>query len=57
MNFKPIFSSFFFNMNISLNIKVSTLTFSTGIDKDHMQGIVSQIFYLGLGFYFIAKNG
>ena len=57
MNIKPFLSLLFFNMDISLNIKVSTIQFSTGIDKNHMQGNMSQIFYLGLGLYFIAKKG
>ena len=43
-------------MDISLNIEVSTIKFSTGVDKNHMQGTVSQILYLGLGFYFMAKK-
>ena len=57
MNFKPILSLLFLNMDISLYIEVSTVKLSTGIDKNHMQGTLSQIFYLGLGFYFMAKNG
>ena len=37
-------------MDISLIIEVSIMKFSTGIDKNHMQGTMSQIIYLGLGF-------
>ena len=48
---------YFFNIDISLNIEVSTIKFSTGIDKNNMQGTMSQIIYLGLDFYFMAKNG
>ena len=48
---------YFLNMDISLNIEVSIIKFATGIDKNHMQGTLSQIYYLGLGFYFMANNG
>ena len=44
-------------MDISLNIEVLTITFSTGNIKNHMRGTVSHIFYLRLDFYFTAKNG
>ena len=44
-------------MDISLIFEVSDLKFSTGVDNLHMQGTVSQIFYLGPSFYFMSKNG
>ena len=44
-------------MDISLNIEVSTITFPTGFDKNHTLETVSQVFDLGLGFYFMSKNG
>ena len=44
-------------MDISANIRVTEIKFSTEINNIHTQGTVSQIFYLGLSFYFMSKNG
>ena len=43
-------------MDILLDIEVSEISFSTGVKNNHMQGIVSQNFYLGLSFYLMSKN-
>ena len=53
-----LFSTIYFlNIDILLNIKVSEMKFSNGEQIDHIQGAVSQIFYLGLSFYFMSKSG
>ena len=44
-------------MDISLIFKLSDLRFSTGVDNLHMQGTVSQMFYLDPSFHFMSKNG
>ena len=56
-NKKKKFHFYFFNKGISLNIKVKILKLSTDVMNIHMEGSVSQIFYLGLSFCFIKKNG
>ena len=33
------------------------MKFSTGLNNIPLEGTVSQIFYLGLSFYFMVKNG
>ena len=40
-------------MDISLIIEITVITFHTDVKNIHMEGIVSQILYLGLSFYFI----
>ena len=47
----------FLNTDISLNIYTLVITFYTGVLNIPLEGTVSQIFYLGLGFYFMIKNG
>ena len=44
-------------MDISLTICVSDLRFSVYILKVLLEGSVSQFFYLGASFHFMAKNG
>ena len=44
-------------MDISLTIYVIDLRYSVYILKVLVEGSVSQIFYLGPSFYFMAKNG
>ena len=46
-----MFHFYFLNMDISANIIVTEIKFSTEINNIHTQGTVSQIFYLGLSFY------
>ena len=43
-------------MNISLNIGVSTITFSTGIDKNHMEETRVSDFLFRLWFLFYGKK-
>ena len=53
-----LFSHFYFlNMDISLNIQTLAIKFYTGVLNIPLEGSVSQIFYLGLSFYFMIKNG
>ena len=55
---KKVFCHFYFlNKDISLNIHVNIFKFSTYVKNIHIEGYVSQIFYLGLSFCFIKKNG
>ena len=44
-------------MDISVTIHIISLRFSVYIRKVLPEGSVSQIFYLGPSFYFMAKNG
>ena len=44
---------YFLNMDISPDIIVTDITFSEEINKIHMEGTVSQIFYLGPSSDFI----
>ena len=44
-------------MDISVNIYIIDLKFSVYILKVPLEGSVSQIFYLGPCFHFMAKNG
>ena len=48
-----IFHFYFLNSDILLIIKITIIKFYTDIKNIHMEGTVSQIFYLGLSFYFI----
>ena len=48
---------YFFNMDISLNIFTLVMKFYTGVPNIPPEGNVSQILYLGPGFYFMTKNG
>ena len=47
----------FLNMDISLTIYVIDLRFSVYNLKVLLEGSVSQIFYLGPSFHFMAKDG
>ena len=53
MNLKPIFSFLFLNTDILLDIVITELKLETQVKNITMEGSVSQIFYLGLSFYFI----
>ena len=48
---------YFLNSDISVTIHVMRQTFSECDLKVLLEGSVSQIFFLGLSFYFIPKNG
>ena len=55
---KNIFFHFYFlNNDISGNIKVINMEFSVRFLKVGPEGSMSQIFYLGLSFNFMSKNG
>ena len=51
------FHFYVLNMDILLNIYTLVITFYTDILNFPLEGTVSQIFYLGPGFYFMTKNG
>ena len=51
------FHFYFLDMDISLNIYTLVMKFYTGVLNILLEGTVSQIFNLGLGFYFMTKNG
>ena len=57
VNKKHFFHFYFLNKDFWLNIKVKILKFSTDVKNIVMEGSMSQIFDLGLGFCFISKNG
>ena len=48
-----IFPKYFLNMDISIDILPTTLTFLLVILHIHMEGTMSQIFYIGPSLYFI----
>ena len=48
---------YFLNMDISLGIYFPGMTFCIVGHKVLLEGTVSQIFDLGLSFYFMLKNG
>ena len=52
-----IFDNYFLNVNFSLTI--AHKEFKSRLHSLHipLEGTVSQIFDLGLGFYFMSKNG
>ena len=51
---KDLFFHFYFlNMDILLNNELPVMKFCTDVKNIHMEGTLSQIFYLGLGFNFI----
>ena len=52
-----LFHFYFLNMDISLNSYTLVIKFYTNILNSPVEGTVSQIFYLGLGFYFMTQNG
>ena len=43
--------TYFFNKDISLNIRSICLKFGIHVDEGHLEGSVSQIFYLGPSFF------
>ena len=47
------FHLYFFNMDISLIMTVTCMTICIHIAKTHMEGSLSQIFYLGFSFHFM----
>ena len=51
------FHFYFLNMDISLNIYTLVIRFYTCILNIPLERTLSQIFYLGPGFYFMTKNG
>ena len=51
------FHFYFLDMDISLNIYTLVIKFYTGVLIIPLEGTMSQIFNLGLGFYFMTKNG
>ena len=51
------FHFYFLNSDISVNIKVINIKFSVRFLKVRPEGCVAQIFYLGLDFNFMSKNG
>ena len=53
---KIVFFQIFFNQDISLNISLRHLTFVVLIDNTHMEGILSQIFYLGPSYLFMKSR-
>ena len=53
---KLIIHKLFLNTDISLNILTKCLTFSLCIVHYHIEGTVSQIFYLGLSFCFMKSR-
>ena len=55
---KNLFFHFYFlAKDFSLNTVAMHLKFYTHVDNILMEGTVSQIFYLGLSFDFMTKNG
>ena len=51
------FHYYLLNMDISLNIYTLVMQFYTCVLNIPLEGSVSQIFYLGPGFYFMTKHG
>ena len=52
-----IFLLLFLTVHISINFVLDGLKFSVHVPDIHVEGTVSQIFVLGLSFYFMSKNG
>ena len=52
-----IFDNLFFNVHFSITIAYKYLTFCLLSPHIHSEGTVSQMFNLGLSFYFMSKNG
>ena len=51
------FHFYLFNMDSALNIYTLVIKVYTGVPNIALEGSVSQIVYLGPGFYFMIKNG
>ena len=47
----------FLIVHISANFALDGPTFCMNVSYIHVEGTMSQIFDLGLGFYFMSKNG
>ena len=56
VNKKYFFHFYFLNKDISLNIEVKLLKFSTDVKNILMERSMSQIFYVGFSFCFISKK-
>ena len=54
---KRIFNNYFLNLNISKTMEYTELKFGVHILHTYPEGMMSQIFYLGLSFYFMPKIG
>ena len=54
---KYLFTLLFLIVHISTNYALGGLKFSMHVTNIHVEGTVSQIFYLGLSFCFMSKNG
>ena len=50
-----LFFLYFLNKDISFNIQCTFLKFGIHILECQLEGSVSQIFYLGLSFYFMQS--
>ena len=57
MNLKPFLSHFFFNMDISVTVQDFNMKSSMHVLKVLLERTRSQIFDLGLSFYFMSKHG
>ena len=51
-----LFFLYFFNNDFSLNIQCILLRLNTHVHDDHWEGIMSQIFDLGLSFCFMQSG-
>ena len=55
---KNLFFHFYFlNPDFKLTIISTTLQLCSLLDNVYLEGTVSQIFYIGPSFYFLAKKG
>ena len=54
---KVFFYFYFLVVHISTNNALGGLFFSMLVNNIHVEGTVSQIFVLGITFYFMPKNG
>ena len=54
-----VFKQFFtvLNLNISFVPVCASMKFLSGVDNIQMEGMISQIFYIGPSLYFMIKNG
>ena len=53
---KSVFFSYFLNKDISFNIPCKVLRFDIHVHDGHAEGTMSQIFYIGLSFYFMKPR-
>ena len=54
---KYLFCLLFLIIHISTNLALGDLKLSMQVSNIHVEGTVSQIFYLGLSFCLMSKNG